>query len=322
MKPWHADIERHIAIWSQRLGHLNWWPRFVYHFTDVRNAVHVLQSGNLYSRAEATRLGLMQVDNASSEVIGQTRSERLEFVRLYFRPRTPTQFRNEGIRPRGQQELDAHCPVPVYFCFDAQAILSNDDTQFSDGNLASTRASYSGERDFFLNIPFDRVFHEGVIRQDDDKAEIIFRRNAEILVPNRLSLESGLKYVVCRSAAERQTLLQLLPAPLRQHWTPLVRVIEQGLFYRQWTFVEQVVTVDDAVVFRFNPDSRTPGPFAAVFSYRESGRGPERAWRGSRDDLRGALEIQVLNATEGVVTFQLDDSLAFAGSVVFNELPF
>lgn len=321
MKPWHADIERHIAIWSQRLGHLNWWPRFVYHFTDVRNAASVLQSGNFHSRAEATRLGLMQVDNASSEIIGQTRSERLEFVRLYFRPRTPTQFRNEGIRPRGQQELDAHCPVPVYFCFDAQTILSNDDTQFSDGNMASARVSYSGERDFFLNIPFERVFHEGAIRQGDDKTEIIFRRNAEVLVPSRLPLEPGLKYVVCRSAAERQTLLQLLPASLRQRWIPLVRVIEQGLFYRQWTYVEQVVTLDDAIVFRFNPDSRTPGPFAVVFSYREKGEGPERTWRGRSDDIRSDLTIQVPAATEGVVTLYLDDSLAFAGTVNFDKLP-
>lgn len=56
MKPWHEDIASHIAIWSQRLGNLNWWPRFVYHFTDVRNAARILQEGNLYSRAEAIRL--------------------------------------------------------------------------------------------------------------------------------------------------------------------------------------------------------------------------------------------------------------------------
>ena len=139
MKAWHADIERHIAIWTQCLGHLSWWPQFVYHFTDVRNAASILQSGSLYSRAEVMRLGLMQVDNASSEVVSQTRSERLKFARLYFRPRTPTQFRNEGIRPRGQQEMDAHCPVPVYFCFDALTTLAADDTLFSDGNMASAQ---------------------------------------------------------------------------------------------------------------------------------------------------------------------------------------
>ncbi len=124
MKPWYADVERHIAMWSARPGHPTWWPRFVYHFTDVRNAAAILQNDCLYSRAEASRLGLMQVDNASAEIIGQTRPEHLEFVRLYFRPRTPTQYRNEGIRPGGRRELSAHCPVPVYFCFDALGVLS------------------------------------------------------------------------------------------------------------------------------------------------------------------------------------------------------
>ena len=135
-------------------------------------------------------------------------------------------------------------------------------------------------------------------------------------------MEPGLKYVVCRSAAERQTLLQLLPARFRQRWAPLVRVTEQGLFYRRWTYIEQVVTVDDAVVFRFNPDSQTPGPFEVSFSYRERGQGPERSWRGRQDDLRNGLEIQVPAAIEGIVTLYLDDSLAFAGAVTFDELPF
>jgi hypothetical protein len=264
----------------------------------------------------------MQIDNASSEIIGQTRPERLEFARLYFRPRTPTQFRNEGIRPREQREMAAHCPMPVYFCFDALMTLAADDTLFSDGNLATARVSYSGERDFFLNIPFAQVFHEGAIRQADDKAEIIFRRHAEVLVPNRLPLKPGLKYVMCRSAAERQTLLQLVPAQSRQRWIPLVRVAEQGLFYRQWTHVEQVVTVNDAVIIRFNPDSRTPGPFEVSFSYRERGQGPVRSWHGRKDDLRSDLKIQVPGATEGIVTLHLDDALAFAGMVTFDELPF
>jgi len=322
MKPWHSDIERHIAIWSQRLGHLSWWPRWVYHFTDVRNAAGILQSGALYSRAEALRRGLMQVDNASNEVISQTRLERQEFVRLYFRPRTPTQYRNEGIRPRGQRELDAHCPVPVYLCFDAQMILSADDTQFSDGNMASARVAYSGERDFFLSIPFAQVFHEGAIRQTDDKAEIIFRRNAEVLVPNRLSLEPTLKYIACRTAAERQTLLQLLPVQSRLRWSPLIRVAEQGLFYRYWTYIEQVVTMDDRVIFRFNPDSRTPGPFEISFSYRERGEGSERLLRSHADDLRNDLKIRVPGVTEGTVTLYLDDALTFAGTVTFNDLTF
>ncbi|MCK4449304.1 MAG: DUF4433 domain-containing protein, partial [Anaerolineae bacterium] len=96
MKPWVDEIQRHIKIWAARLGPLSWWPRYVYHFTDVRNAASIIQSGHLYSRAGAERRNLMKIDNASPQIIQQTRPEHLEYVRLYFRPRTPTQYRNEG----------------------------------------------------------------------------------------------------------------------------------------------------------------------------------------------------------------------------------
>ena len=138
MKPWKADFGRHIERWSARLGNLEWWPRYVYHFTDVHNAASIIQSGCLYSREEAVRRGLMRVDNASLEIIKQTRPEHLKYARLYFRPRTPTQYRNEGIRPISQRELGAHCPIPIYFCFDALTVLAQNDTEFSDGNMASS----------------------------------------------------------------------------------------------------------------------------------------------------------------------------------------
>lgn len=81
MKLWVTDIKRHITMWSTRLGHLNWWPQYVYHFTDIHNAISIFESGCLYSRAEVGRRGLMKVDNASSEIIQRTRPEHLEYVR-------------------------------------------------------------------------------------------------------------------------------------------------------------------------------------------------------------------------------------------------
>jgi hypothetical protein len=75
MKPWHGRIQQHIQDWSGRLGILGWWPKYVYHFTDVRNAANILEDGILYSRAEASRLARMMVDNASPEIIAQTRPQ-------------------------------------------------------------------------------------------------------------------------------------------------------------------------------------------------------------------------------------------------------
>lgn len=60
MKSWAPEIRHHIETWATRLGPLRWWPRYVYHFTDVHNAASIIRSGHLYSRAEAERRGLMK----------------------------------------------------------------------------------------------------------------------------------------------------------------------------------------------------------------------------------------------------------------------
>jgi hypothetical protein len=322
VKPWADEIKFHIETWAARLGPLNWWPRYVYHFTDVNNAASIIQSGCLYSRAEVEQRGLMRVDNASSEIIQQTRPEYLNYVRLYFRPRTPTQYRNEGIRPINQRELGgAHCPVPVYFCFDALTVLAQDDTECSNGNMASAWVSHSDKRDFFLSIPFHLVFHNRSFTPDE-RDEIVFRRNAEVLVPGSLPLDHALKFIACRSAAERQTLLHLLPVELRRRWAPRIRLGEQGLFERKWTYVEEAITVDGEVVFRFNPNTLTPGPFQVVFSYREAGKGSERTWKGEQAVLNNLLHIRIPDAVWGTITLHLDDALAFAGTLTFEEIPF
>lgn len=321
MKPWANEIQHHINTWASRLEPLDWWPRYVYHFTDVHNAANIIRSGHLYSRTAAEQRGLMIVDNASPEIIQQTCPEHQQYARLYFRPRTPTQFSNEGIRPSGQRRLGAHCPIPVYFCFDALTVLALDETEFSNGNMGHHRARHSSERDFFLSIPFHLVFHNRWFTPDE-RDEIIFRRNAEVLVPDSLPLDPALKFVVCRSVAERKTLLHLLSTDLGRRWSPRIRLGEQGLFERRWTCVEEVVTVNDEVIFRFNPNTKTPGPFQVSFLYREAGKGPERRWDGKRATLNNQLWIRVSDAVWGIVTLHLDGALAFAGALTFEEISF
>jgi hypothetical protein len=322
MKSWTTDIEQHIKTWSARLGNLGWWPRYVYHFTDVNNAASIIQNGHLYSRTKAQQQGLMLVDNASPAVIQQTRKDYWEYVRLYFRPRTPTQYDNEGIRPVNQRKLSAHCPVPVFFCFDALTVLTLDSTEFSDGNMGSSRASHDSTRDFFLSIPFHLVFHNRWF-SPEERDEIIFRRNAEVLVPNNLPLAPTLKLIACRSAAERQTLLHLLSADQRRRWAPRIRLGEQGLFERKWTYVEEVITVNnDSVIFRFNPNTQTPGPFRISFAYSERGEGFKRTWQAEQQIAKGSLRIRVPGAVWGEATLHLDDALAFADTLIFEEIPF
>ena len=104
------------APWMDRLRH--WWPRYLFHCTDVRNVVNVLKRGELLSRPQVDISGSLLVDIADPGIIDRTDPKSKEFVRLYFRPGTPTQFLNEGFQSKQQFQDQAHCPVPVYLLFD------------------------------------------------------------------------------------------------------------------------------------------------------------------------------------------------------------
>jgi len=118
LKPDAQDICNHIdqLMQSEWLGSSRkWWPYYIYHFTNIDNAVQILNNGFIYSRNNALNMGLMESDNASPQVIEQTNDQWADYVRLYFRPRTPTQFNNEGFRPKEDRALDSKCPVPIFF---------------------------------------------------------------------------------------------------------------------------------------------------------------------------------------------------------------
>ena len=84
----------------------------------------------------------------------------------------------------------------------------------------------------------------------------------------------GLRSIVCRSDAEYKTLLHLLPPEIHSLWVSKIGVLSGlQLFNRKWTFVEQVDMSTEKIVFRFNPDSYTPGPFDARVEIEETASG-------------------------------------------------
>jgi hypothetical protein len=186
----------------------SWWPRFIFHFTNIDNAIQILECGHLKCRSELEKSGGMATDNASETIIQQTSDRWKDYVRMYFRPRTPTQHNNEGYRPEGQRELSSHCPVPVYFLFDSKQLLTRKNVYFSKGSLASgTTTEIYSDSTSFKEIPFKYVYHDS--RFDPyDRDDIIYHRQAEVVVPDQLDFDN-LKGIFCRSEAEYQTLLEL-----------------------------------------------------------------------------------------------------------------
>ena len=109
-----------------------WWPNWLYRSDHVENAAEILNTGELLSRSAAELSDRIVKDSASQQHVDELTESQRSYVRLYFRPRTPTQYRNEGIRPDGKIWNGAHMPVPVYLLFGSQ-LLQETGVRFCEG---------------------------------------------------------------------------------------------------------------------------------------------------------------------------------------------
>jgi ssDNA thymidine ADP-ribosyltransferase, DarT len=322
-KPDAARIEAHLeslkaSSWIGPARH--WWPNFVFFFADLPNALRIFDAGKLLCRNQAA----MAVDTGSEAVLDLTADQWKNCVRLYFRPRTPTQYQIEGFRPPGQHgSLGKHMPVPIFFLFDSKDILTRRTTRFSQGNL-SQNPPVGDDATFFESIPFERVYHDSWMREEE-KSNIKFHRHAEIIIPGELDL-GPLRRIWCRSDAEYQMLLRLLSPPVMRKYKG---IIGQGkrpsMHFCKWTFVESVVLEINRMVFTFNQSTVTPGPFAARIEVTNLKTSARYKWENATFEASKPLTISIPQITEPVayeVQFLLENVIGYAGTFNPKETPF
>ena len=112
-----------------------------YHFTHMDNAVKIIRSMKLQSRNYADG----NFSNSAGSNVHRT-GKAHRFARFYFMPKSPTQFYNECLG----KDIDDHkyysralnlglpkCPLPVFFIFDIEELLSvmPDLCYYSNGNM-------------------------------------------------------------------------------------------------------------------------------------------------------------------------------------------
>ena len=238
-----------------------WWPNYLFRSDHVENAATILNKGVLLSRLAAEKEKLIIKDSGSPEHISQLDDTQRNLVRLYFRPRAPTNYVNEGFRPTEHLEYQAHMPVPVYLLF-SSVLLSQQGVRFSKGRL--TPQAEIGDTSEFLNkMNFAQIYHDRQFRSPD-RSSILNARHSEVLVESELSL-SSLKHIVCRSLPERETLLSLLQPKVAKKWLKRIHVDvgHRRLFERRGTFVTNTHLSSDESAFTFysNMDSKMRGPY-------------------------------------------------------------
>lgn len=240
---------------------ISWWPLYLYHFTDVLNAVNIIDKEYIYGRKTAIERHLMSTDNASANVINMTQDDVLRYARLYMRPKTPTQYHNEGYKPKHirNKEIDANCPVPIFFFLDAEKTLSMDGMKFIEKGLArgihDDNEFLNGETEF-LKLNFEKIFHVGPF---DKSSDITKYRHTEVIREDGIPISKVIKGIACRSIAEKQTLLYLLKKTSEERYNRYRNIIsykpELDIFYKNGVYIKDVYFKDDKFHFNLNDKS-------------------------------------------------------------------
>lgn len=242
-------IAKNCAIHSR----VSWWPKFAYHCTNVLNAVNILKEGRLLSRATARSLNKMKNDNASRQVIELTDAEVVSHVRFYFRPKTQTYYHQEGFKHlnvRYKEDKHVNIPVPVFFLFDLEKLLSYPGVEFSEKTLAGRRgATYSGVESF-SQLQFHHIYDNDKRTYDESSKY----RQAEILAPDSFDFSGCLSRILCRNEVELVTLLNILKKDAPEcfdKYSNIIKVYSEDTFFKNGLFVEACDYYDGAIFIEF-----------------------------------------------------------------------
>lgn len=318
-------IDAHITKWEKELAapfgsFREKWPSRLFHHAPIENALEILRSGELLSRNDA--IARMKRDIAGVGVIDSSNRAH-KFGRLYFRPRTPTQFHIEGIRRAEEcQQYGTQAPILFMFVFEARRVLSIPGVHFADQNM-QTGIVERDDEDYFSKIPFAKVFHDSA-----DGSDSVVRRHrcAEVLVPSPMSINGTLQYVLCRSIPEREFLIHEL-GPASEGWLRRIIVSDDlRVFFKRRTFVETVALAKGGLEVRFNPRDdgaeinvrvRVSQGNAEIITYNGMLRGrppyPADRWRFTGAEIEdGTYAVEIW----------LEGEPAYRQLLSFAELPF
>lgn len=313
----------------------NWWPKYLYHFTDLRNALGIIDKGWIYGRNEAVASKLMGNDNASQSVISVTQTEITNYARLYFRPKTPTQYHNEGYKPVHirNAEVNASCPVPVFFFLDAESVLETEGVVFSEKSCAGMSAGeLKSGSDEFSKLPFDKIYHNAAF-SSEERDDIIKHRHAEVLSQRGFELEGCVKGIVCRSLAEKQTLLYQLRTKYPQKYSLyryIIRCIpESDVFFNNGIYIKSVDYQTDGIILKLNEPCKRVGRDRAsgkdlclsanVYYYNENNSIVDSAHYSTEIDYSACdmvrLKTKEIKTEMALVEIKFDDIVMFENEI-------
>ena len=183
---------------------------FIYHFTHLFNAIEVIRTKKILSRNRAQELGLLKYDAAGSVVNRSAKAH--PFARFYYRTGTQTQFYNECLgKDRTMDYYDRAlnnglpmCPMPVFFKFDLQEVLSKRSSlcYYSTGNMQTGWARVYQVIEDPHNIDAYNLYSSGYNKTVQEK------KQQEFLVKNEFDFSDLSDYqIICYDREQSEILL-------------------------------------------------------------------------------------------------------------------
>lgn len=178
-----------------------------HHYTDFHNFIDIMNTGKLLSRKEAQKRGF--IDAAEQGIIDKTFDKVKEYVRFYYKEKTPTIYDNEGIKIDNSMP---HMPIPVLLLFN-ENIISHRSIAFSSGCGGSRYSQITNSVQTAMTFDWETIFSRGWIPVDEDsimtmghdvnKKITINRRNAEFLFNNEIDIKY-LNKIIFRTPADKK----------------------------------------------------------------------------------------------------------------------
>ena len=228
-----------------------YWHRGLYMYEPIENALAILKDGRLISREHAQTANAIINDIAPGSIIMNTDAAHSK-IRLYFRPRNPTQFHIEGIRSPDEYYQNKHGGFLVLFVFDARTLLTSSHAGFSDGNLQSGESQIMNGDAQFDELNFRHIYHDNSLPADEQlKRDITRKKCSEVLLDQPLELDTPvLKCLFVRTDADASTLKFLLNSQGSENFAGLVRKApDNGYFFHYYNALDYIDTTPNRIQF-------------------------------------------------------------------------
>jgi len=146
----------------------------------------------------------------------------------------------------------------VFFCLNANATLHYDGTKFAEKGIAGQRHNIQHGVEKFSELNFSKIYHEGWFTEEEK--DIIEYRHSEVIREEGFPVEPLLQCILCRSIAEKETLLFLLKQfSLRMYNTYRDKILYKPklkCFFHNGIYIKQVEVIEGLLKVYFNDRKR------------------------------------------------------------------